>query len=78
LVRATLGRIRRAVGAASNRKAPAVAEGTHDMARAAPAGKMKGLRDRALLLLGFGSAFRRSDLVALEQIRIIYIHRVRR
>jgi site-specific recombinase XerD len=36
-----------------------------DMAHAAPAG-LKGLRDRALLLLGFGGAFRRSELVALD------------
>lgn len=27
---------------------------------------MKGLRDRALLLLGFAGAFRRSELVALD------------
>ena len=59
LVKATLGGIRRAVGAAPARKAPAVAEVTRDMAKAAPAGKLKGLRDRALLLLGFGGAFRR-------------------
>jgi integrase len=36
-----------------------------DMAHAAPGG-IKGLRDRALLLLGFGGAFRRSELVALD------------
>jgi integrase len=36
-----------------------------DMAGAAPAG-LKGLRDRALLLLGFAGAFRRSELVALD------------
>jgi integrase len=38
---------------------------TRDMAKAAPEG-LKGLRDRALLLLGFGGAFRRSELVALD------------
>jgi len=27
---------------------------------------LKGLRDRALLLLGFAGAFRRSELVALD------------
>jgi site-specific recombinase XerD len=27
---------------------------------------MKGLRDRAILLLGFAGAFRRSELVALD------------
>jgi site-specific recombinase XerD len=64
-VKATLRGIRRAVGAAPDRKAPAVAEILRDMARAAPGG-VKGLRDRALLLLGFGGAFRRSELVALD------------
>ena len=35
------------------------------MAHAAPE-TIKGLRDRALLLLGFAGAFRRSELVALN------------
>jgi site-specific recombinase XerC len=64
-VKATLRGIRRAIGAAPKRKAPAVAEVTRDMARAVPRG-LKGLRDRAVLLLGFGGAFRRSELVALD------------
>jgi site-specific recombinase XerD len=57
--------IRRAVGTAPKRKAPAVAEIMHRMSRAA-ALDLKGLRDRALLLLGFGGAFRRSELAALN------------
>jgi site-specific recombinase XerD len=65
-VKATLRGIRRAVGAAPARKAPAVAEVARDMVKAAPAGKLKGLRYKALLLLGFGGAFRRSELVALD------------
>src|SRR5262249_30542762 len=52
-VKATLRGIRRAIGAAPKRKAPALAEIAREMARAAPGG-LKGLRDRALLLLGFG------------------------
>lgn len=64
-VKATLRGIRRTAGAAPAKKAPAVAEVTRDMARAAP-DRTKGLRDRALLLLGFGGAFRRSELVALD------------
>jgi site-specific recombinase XerD len=64
-VKATLRGIRRAVGAAPKRKAPAVSETMHKMARIAPL-DLKGLRDRALLLLGFGGAFRRSELVALD------------
>ncbi len=63
-VKATLRGIR-SIGAAPVRKAPAVAEIMRDMAHAAPT-SIKGLRDRALLLLGFGGAFRRSELVALD------------
>jgi integrase len=64
-VRATLRGIRRTVGAAPARKAPVLAEAARAMALAAPEG-LKGLRDRALLLLGFAGAFRRSELVALD------------
>jgi site-specific recombinase XerD len=66
-VRATLGGIRRTVGAAPARKAPVLAEAARAraMALSAPEG-LKGLRDRALLLLGFAGAFRRSELVALD------------
>jgi site-specific recombinase XerD len=64
-VRATLRGIRRTVGAAPARKAPVLAEAARAMALSAPDG-LKGLRDSALLLLGFAGAFRRSDLVALD------------
>jgi site-specific recombinase XerD len=64
-VKATLRGIRRSLGTAPARKAPAVAETLRDMARVAQ-DRIKGLRDRALLLLGFGGAFRRSELVALD------------
>ena len=64
-VRATLRGIRRTVGAAPVRKAPALAEMVRAMALAAP-DSLKGLRDRALILLGFAGAFRRSELVALD------------
>src|SRR5215470_12625119 len=64
-VKATLRGIRRSIGTAPIRKVPAVAEIMRDMAHAAPTG-IKGMRDRALLLLGFGGAFRRSELVALD------------
>jgi site-specific recombinase XerD len=64
-VRATLRGIRRAVGAAPARKSPVLAEQARAMALSAPEG-LKGLRDRALLLLGFAGAFRRSELVALD------------
>ena len=65
IVRATLRGIRRTIGAAPARKTPVLAETARAMARAAPE-NLKGLRDRALLLLGFAGAFRRSELVALD------------
>jgi site-specific recombinase XerD len=66
-VKAVLAGIRRTVGAAPrHRKAAA----THDLVRrmldVCPEGTMIGLRDRALLALGFAGAFRRSELVALR------------
>ncbi len=62
---ATLRGIRRALGAVPKRKAPVLAESARLMALSAPDG-LKGLRDRALLLLGFSGAFRCSELVALD------------
>jgi integrase len=64
-VRATLRGIRRSTGTAKVRKAPILAETARAMAQAAPDG-LKGLGDRALLLVGFAGAFRRSELVALD------------
>jgi integrase len=57
--------IRRTVGAVPVRKAPATADKVVAMAALADA-DLKGLRDRAILLLGFAGAFRRSELVALD------------
>jgi site-specific recombinase XerD len=64
-VKATVRGIRRTFGGARNKKAPAVASKMQSMVALAPEG-LAGLRDRALLLLGFASAFRRSELVALD------------
>jgi site-specific recombinase XerD len=64
-VKATVRGIRRALGVAPRRMEPAVAEITRDMARAVPAG-LRGLRDRAMILVGFAGAFRRSELCALN------------
>jgi site-specific recombinase XerD len=64
-VKATIRGIRRTFGGASNKKAPAVAAKMHSMVATAPEG-LAGIRDRALLLLGFAGAFRRSELVALD------------
>jgi site-specific recombinase XerD len=64
-VKATVRGIRRTFGSARNKKAPAIAAKMHSMVATAPEG-LAGLRDRALLLLGFAGAFRRSELVALD------------
>ncbi len=64
-VRATVRGIRRSLGTAPRKKTPATAE--RIVAMAPIAGQRLGeLRDRALLLLGFAGAFRRSELVALD------------
>jgi len=64
-VRATLRGIRRSLQTAPTRKAPATADKIMAMA---PIGRerLSNLRDRALLLVGFAGAFRRSELVALN------------
>src|SRR5215471_16829350 len=64
-VKATARGIRRTLGTAKSKKAPATAERLLAMAANTGAG-LRGLRDRALLLLGFAGAFRRSELVALD------------
>src|ERR1700753_4233759 len=64
-VKATLRGIRRSVGSARVRKAPALAERVRAMIAASP-DTLAGKRNRALILLGFAGAFRRSELVALD------------
>lgn len=65
LVSATLKGIRRAaVGVAKKQKAPATADRITAMVSHCPA-SLAGLRDKAILLLGFAGAFRRSELAAL-------------
>jgi hypothetical protein len=64
-VRATARGIRRTIGVAKTTKAPA----TNDKLLAMVALRdcsLAAFRDRALLLLGFAGAFRRSELVALD------------
>lgn len=63
LVRATLRGIRHIFGSAQRQVAPAEKEDVLSMV-AGLAG-IKGIRDKALLLLGFAGAFRRSELVGL-------------
>ena len=63
LVRATLRGIRHTHGSAQRQVAPAIKEDL--LAMVAGLEGTKGIRDRALLLVGFAGAFRRSELVSL-------------
>jgi site-specific recombinase XerD len=63
-VKATVRGIRRSLGTSPRKKAPATCETIIAMVQTG--NDLRGLRDRALLLLGFAGAFRRSELVALD------------
>jgi site-specific recombinase XerD len=65
MVRATVRGIRRTIGTAPKRKASLTADLVRSMVAAAPH-SLIGLRDRALLLIGFAGALRRSELVGLD------------
>jgi hypothetical protein len=64
-VKVILAGIRRTIGTAPRRKAAATAARVRAMLDACP-DSMIGVRDRALLALGFAGAFRRSELIALR------------
>jgi integrase len=64
-VRAAWSGIRRQHGTAQVGKAPAQVDELRRMV-ATLGGDLRGLRDRALLLLGFAGAFRRGELVGLD------------
>ena len=64
-VRLVWAGIRREHGTAQQGKAPLVTADVAAMVAALPRGPL-GVRDRALLLVGFAGAFRRSELVALD------------
>ena len=63
-VKAVFKGIKREKGTAQDKKAPATAERIAAMITHCPE-TLTGLRDKALLLIGFAGAFRRSELVAL-------------
>jgi len=65
IVRNTMKGIRRTMGTAPTQKAAALTDDIRAMIDATDAGAI-GLRDRALILLGFAGAFRRSELVGLD------------
>ena len=64
LVSETLKGIRRTLGTAQAGKRPLYTEQVRAMIRALPE-NLQGLRDRALLLIGFAGGFRRSELAGL-------------
>jgi integrase len=65
-VKATLGGIRRSIGSAPVRKRAATSDIVLGMVGTLGNETLRQLRDRALLLLAFASAMRRSELVALD------------
>lgn len=66
LVKAAHTGIRRSIGTRVDQKAPATAKAIGSMLKRIPADTLAGRRDRALLLLGFAGALRRSELVGLD------------
>jgi integrase len=64
-VKLTLAGIRRTLGTAQQGKAPILTADVAAMLAHLP-DRLIGVRDRALLLIGFAGAFRRSELVALD------------
>ncbi|MCD0415701.1 tyrosine-type recombinase/integrase [Rubrivivax sp. JA1024] len=72
-VKAVMRGIRRAKGGAQTRKAPATAE-VLSKALERLTDSLTDLRDRALLVVGFAGALRRSELVAL-QVSDLQMHR---
>ena len=71
LVSETLKGIRRKLGAAQRGKRPFFTDDVRAMARALPQ-NLQGIRDRALLLIGFAGGFRRSERarLAIEDIAV--------
>lgn len=58
--------IRRTHGAAQRCATPLTGDAVRSIVAALPPGTLRSARDRALVLVGFGGAFRRSELVALD------------
>ena len=71
LVRKTMSGIRRTHGVAPRRKAPTRTTLLRELVRDLP-DTPEGARDRALLLVGFAGAFRRSELVALDRSDVVF------
>jgi len=71
-VRAAIAGIRRTIGTMQVKKAPATSALIIEMARLCPP-TLAGMRNKAILLIGFGGAFRRSEVVALRVEDIIEV-----
>jgi integrase len=70
-VREVLKGIRRSLGVAPTQKAPLTPSELRAMVQSRTE-NLQGLRDRALLLVGFAGAFRRSELVGLDVSDVIW------
>jgi site-specific recombinase XerD len=66
LVRSTMRGIRRTFGVAPAKKSPLRASDIRSLVGTLDLDSLIGVRDRALLVVGFAGAFRRSELVALD------------
>jgi len=66
VVKSTMAGIRRDLGQPPSKKEPATLAEIQAMIATLDTDKLKGQRDKALLLVGFAGAFRRSELVALD------------
>lgn len=71
-VRRMMRGIRREIGVAPRQKAPVTASVMVELLAHVPKGSVVGLRDRALLLVGFGGALRRSELVGLDLCDLVF------
>ncbi len=65
-VKLTMKGLRRSLGAAKKPKAPLTSDRLVSLLAQVPANTPQGLRDRAILIIGFGGALRRSELAALR------------
>jgi integrase len=71
-VKAVMGGIRRELGTAPDKKAPITRDDLERIIKALP-DTLAGKLDKALLLVGFAGAFRRSELVALDVRHIVFL-----
>ena len=71
-VQAVMAGIRRELGTAPDKKSPVTRSDLAKMINALP-DSLTGRRDKALLLMGFAGAFRRSELVSLDVKHIVFL-----